>query len=94
MGDPERYRNKEEVKKWEDEDPIGIFRKYLVKEDISTDEALDEQDDLAEKIVEEAVEFAENSPNPEKETLFEHIYVEETPVEYRGYRLENESEEK
>lgn len=94
MGDPERYRNKEEVKKWEDEDPIGIFRKYLVKEDISTDEALDEQDDLAEKIVEEAVEFAENSPNPEIETLFEHIYVEETPVEYRGYRLENESEEK
>lgn len=93
MGDPERYRNKEEVKKWEDEDPIGVFRKYLVKEGVASDEVLDEQDDLAEKIIEEAVEFAEASPNPGKDLLFEHIYAEETPIEYRGYRLENESEE-
>jgi len=93
MGDPERYRNKEEVKKWEDEDPIGVFRKYLVKEGVASDEVLDEQDDLAEKIIEEAVEFAEASPNPGKDLLFEHIYAEETSIEYRGYRLENESEE-
>ena len=94
MGDPERYREKEEVKKWEEEDPIGIFRRYLLKEEIATEEELDEQDDEAEKIVEEAVEFAESSPNPEKEALFENIYVEPTPVEYKGYAMEHESEGK
>jgi pyruvate dehydrogenase E1 component alpha subunit len=93
MGDPERYRAKEEVKKWEEEDPIGIFRRYLVAEKIATEAELDTQDDEAEKITEEAVQFAEASPNPGKDELFEHIYVEPTPIEYRGYKLEKESEE-
>lgn len=93
MGDPERYRAKEEVKKWEEEDPIGMFRIYLLKEEIATEEELDTLDDEAEQIIQEAVEFAESSPEPGKEALFEHIYVDPTPVEYRGYALENESEE-
>ena len=94
MGDPERYRKKEEVKKWEEEDPIGIFRKYLIGEGIASEKELDEQDDLAEKITDEAVDFAEASPEPGVETLFEHIYAEPTPIEYRGYALSQESEEK
>jgi pyruvate dehydrogenase E1 component alpha subunit len=94
MGDPERYRAKDEVKKWEEEDPIGIFRRYLIDEDVATEEVLDEQDAQAEKIVQEAVEFAEASPDPEDETLFEHIYTEPTPVDYRGYALEKISEGK
>ena len=92
MGDPERYRDKEEVKRWEEEDPIGIFRKYLVGNEIATEAELDEQDAEAENVVEEAVAFAEASPEPTVEDLFEDIYVETTPVEYRGYALENESE--
>ena len=94
MGDPERYREKAEVKKWEIEDPIGIFRKYLTDEGIATEDELDEQDDQAEQIVREAVEFAEASPEPDDDALFEHIYAEPTPVEYRGYALEKKSEGK
>lgn len=93
MGDPERYREKEEVKKWQDEDPIGIFRKYLLKEDIASESELDDQEDQAETIVDEAVEYAESSPDPENEALFEDIYVEPTPIEYRGYEMAHESEE-
>jgi pyruvate dehydrogenase E1 component alpha subunit len=92
MGDPERYRGKEEVKKWQDEDPIGVFRKYLLKEEIATEAELDEQDKNAEEIVEEAVEFAEASPDPKDDALFENIYVEPTPIEYRGYEMAHESE--
>jgi pyruvate dehydrogenase E1 component alpha subunit len=92
MGDPEKYRQKEEVKKWEDEDPIGVLRKYLLKEAIATEEELAAQEDKAEEIVEEAVLFAESSPNPEPEALFEDIYAEPTPVEYRGYEMAQESE--
>lgn len=94
MGDPERYRAKDEVKKWEEEDPIGIFRKYLIEGGIATEAELDEQDELAEKITNDAVDFAEASPEPGVETLFTHIYAEPTPIEYRGYALSQESEEK
>ena len=92
MGDPEKYRQKEEVKKWEDEDPIGVYRKYLIKEEIATEEELDSQDDEAEEIIEEAVQFAESSPNPEPEALFEDIYAKPTPVEYKGFEMAQESE--
>jgi pyruvate dehydrogenase E1 component alpha subunit len=34
MGDPERYRKAEEVKKWQENDPIGIFNKYLLDKKI------------------------------------------------------------
>jgi pyruvate dehydrogenase E1 component alpha subunit len=92
MGDPEKYREKEEVKKWEDEDPIGVFRNYLLDQEIATEKELDSQDDEAEEIIDEAVQFAESSPNPEPEALFEDIYAEPTPVEYRGYDMAHESE--
>ncbi len=93
MGDPEKYREKAEVTKWEDEDPIGVFRKYILKEEIATEKELDAQDGEAEKIVEEAIKFAESSPNPEPAALFDEIYVEPTPIEYRGYQMAQESEE-
>jgi len=94
MGDPERYREKEEVNKWEENDPIGIFRLHIINEDIGTDDELDEQDAQAETIVQDAIDFAESSPDPDKDALFEHIYADPTPIEYRGYALEMESEGK
>jgi pyruvate dehydrogenase E1 component alpha subunit len=94
MGDPERYREKDEVKKWEEEDPIGIFRKHIIEEGIASEAELDEQDEEAERIVQEAVDFAEASPEPDDDALFEHIYAEPTPIEYRGYALSQESEGK
>jgi pyruvate dehydrogenase E1 component alpha subunit len=77
MGDPERYRKQEEVKKWQEEDPIGIYRRYLVEHDIANEEELDDLEKKVEREVQEAVEFAESSPEPAPETLFENIYVEE-----------------
>jgi len=94
MGDPERYRGKDEVMKWEEEDPIGIFRRHIIEEEIATEEEFDEQDAKAQEIVDEAVEFAESSPDPDDEALFEHIYAEPTPIEYKGYALSQESEGK
>jgi TPP-dependent pyruvate/acetoin dehydrogenase alpha subunit len=42
--------------------------------------------------VDDAEAFAESSPNPDKDALFEDIYVEPMPVEYKGYAMEHESE--
>ena len=77
MGDPERYRQQEEIRKWQENDPIGIYRKYLVKEKITSEEELNQEDKKANEIVEEAVYFAESSPEPGSEELFKNIYVEE-----------------
>ncbi|MEJ2262752.1 MAG: pyruvate dehydrogenase (acetyl-transferring) E1 component subunit alpha [Anaerolineales bacterium] len=76
MGDPERYREKEEIKKWQEEDPIGIYHKYLLDEEIASQEELDDLDTRVEAEVEDAVEYAESSPDPEPEDLFENVYAE------------------
>ena len=76
MGDPERYRKAEEVKKWQENDPIGIFNKYLLDKKIATRKQLDEIETRAEEEVNKAVEFAENSPEPEMEELFKNIYAD------------------
>jgi len=76
MGDPERYREKDEIERWQEEDPIGIYNKMLIDEEIAKEEELEDIETRVEAEVEEAVEFAESSPNPEPEALFEDIYVE------------------
>lgn len=77
MGDPERYRKAEEIHKWQETDPIGIYRKYLIAHQVATEEELDVQEKEAEQIIEDAVQFAESSPEPAPEALYENIYVSE-----------------
>jgi pyruvate dehydrogenase E1 component alpha subunit len=76
MGDPERYRTSEEIKKWEEDDPIGKFRKYLKLEKIATEKQLKEMEDKAEGDVAESVKFAESSPEPKVEELFKNTYFD------------------
>jgi pyruvate dehydrogenase E1 component alpha subunit len=76
MGDPERYRKPDEIKKWQENDPIGIYRRYLVENEIAKESELDDLEMQAEAEIQEAVEFAETSPEPDPEALFEHVYVE------------------
>ncbi|MEW6406476.1 MAG: pyruvate dehydrogenase (acetyl-transferring) E1 component subunit alpha [Chloroflexota bacterium] len=77
MGDPERYRKPEEVKKWQENDPIGIFRKHLIENKAASAKALDEVDAAVEEEVNKAVEFAETSPELGVEDLYTDIYAEE-----------------
>lgn len=76
MGDPERYRQADEVRKWQEEDPIGIFRKYLLKEEVAPAAELDEIDSKVADLVQAAVKFAESSPEPAPETLFSDVYAQ------------------
>ena len=77
MGDPERYRTAEEVKRWQnDEDPLGIYHKYLVNNNLATAEELDRLESAAQLEVQEAVQYAESSPEPLGEDLYKNIYVQ------------------
>jgi pyruvate dehydrogenase E1 component alpha subunit len=76
MGDPERYRRSDEVQRWEENDPIGIYARYLLDNQFATQEDLSQVDARVQQEVELAVQFAESSPEPPAEALYEHVYVE------------------
>lgn len=76
MGDPERYRKQDEVHCWQENDPIGIYQKYLEETHKIKPEEFLALNRGAEEEVQKAVEFAEASPEPAPEELFDHIYVE------------------
>jgi pyruvate dehydrogenase E1 component alpha subunit len=77
MGDPERYRTSEEVKCWQnEEDPIGIYHKYLVDNKIANPDELDGLEKATEEEVQAGVQFAENSPEPLVDDLYKNLYVE------------------
>lgn len=77
MGDPERYRTSEEVKRWQsEEDPLGIYHKYLLDHQIASLEEMDAMEKTAEQEVQEALQFAESSPEPQPEDLYKNVYVE------------------
>jgi len=76
MGDPERYRKAEEIKKWKENDPIGIYQHYLSDNQIAQQDELDDVETQVKADILDAVEFAESSPEPAPETLFDNVYVD------------------
>jgi len=75
MADPAHYRTKEELDEQMKKDPIKIFQKRLFEENIITKKDVEEMEKEIEKKVDEAVEFAEKSPEPPLEALHEDLYV-------------------
>ena len=94
--DPEVYRTKEEVQQWRERDPITLYANELKEAGLLDDESFQERDRRAIEIVDEAVEFADESPEPALESLYDNIYVlgdqvqgwysvdERTPEVHRG----------
>jgi pyruvate dehydrogenase E1 component alpha subunit len=81
MGDPERYRTKDEVGKWQENDPIGIYRNLLLKNKVADEKTLNAEELSVEEEVQEAIEFAESSPDPEWQDLIDSIYVDNYRIE-------------
>ena len=73
--DPEVYRDKEEVQEWQERDPLETFGALLAAEGVLGEDQVAEIKEEAERIVLEAVEFADASPEPELDTLYDHLYV-------------------
>lgn len=76
MGDPLRYRTKDEVEKWRADGPIGVLERYMTSEYEINQQQLDQIDESVEEEIAAAVKFAEESPAPALDTLFDNIYVE------------------
>jgi TPP-dependent pyruvate/acetoin dehydrogenase alpha subunit len=75
MADPEEYRTKEQVAEWRERDPIPGFADRLVREGRLEQGALGEIDKAVTARIDDAVAFADRSPFPPPESLYDHIYV-------------------
>ena len=76
-GDPEVYRSQAEVaEQREKHDPIELFSKYLMDENVLTAEQINVINAEIEREIEEAVTYALNSPEPSLDSLMENIYAE------------------
>jgi pyruvate dehydrogenase E1 component alpha subunit len=75
MADPEQYRTKEEVARWRERDPLPAFAELLVREGVIEASEREQIDERAIARVDAAVEFAEASPFPTPESLYDDVYV-------------------
>jgi pyruvate dehydrogenase E1 component alpha subunit len=69
------YRSKEEIDEWRALDPITQIRRAIVEAGIISEDRADEIDQEALELIEAAVEFAENSPEPDVDTVEEFVYA-------------------
>ena len=77
MSDPAKYRTREEVTKVREQyDPIDYVRGLLIEGGHADEAALKEIDAEVKGVVAEAVEFAQNSPEPEPSELYTDVLVE------------------
>jgi pyruvate dehydrogenase E1 component alpha subunit len=95
--DPEVYRTKDEVEEWQAKDPIETFAARAVEAGRLSQQDVDEVRQRAEELVTEAVRFADASPEPPLDSLYDHLYVvsetmgwyavdERSPDPHRGER--------
>ncbi len=75
MADPEQYRSKEEVAHWRERDPLPAFAGRLLEEGVIDEQEQRLIDERAIAAVDAAVEFAEASPFPAPESLYDDVYV-------------------
>jgi len=76
MSDPQKYRTKEEVAEWMEQDPIEHCLRVIKENKWLSDKEVEDIIDWVKKEVEESVEFAETSPYPEAHELYEDVYTQ------------------
>src|SRR5271165_6866124 len=74
-GDPGTdYRTREEVQHWKEQDPVKRARKLLIESAVADESELQAVDQEVEHLIDQAVEFAEKSPEPSPDSVDEHVF--------------------
>jgi len=71
-----KYRNKEDLEKEKQRDPLPQMARYLIEQGYLTDHEATEMQDQAKKVVEAAADWAETRPLPDASTVQLHVYGE------------------
>ena len=77
MSDPQKYRTKEEMEHRQNQDPIIRLKLYMLRHGLADEAWFDQEDEKVNHIATEAVDFAENSPYPALETMYEDVYAQQ-----------------
>jgi pyruvate dehydrogenase E1 component alpha subunit len=72
------YRTKAELEEWQQRDPIVLLRVHMQEKGELTEDALHKLDDEIKAQVQDAIDFAEKSPEPPAEALYEDVLVDTT----------------
>ena len=76
LADPDELRSKEEKEAWLARDPLKRFEAYLLEQKLAKAPALKSIRDRIQATVDEAVTFAEQSPEPRPDELYRYIFAE------------------
>jgi len=76
----EEYRSEEELQEWKQRDPIDLFKALLIEQNIYSEEEINELQDNVAETVNDALEFARESPYPNEEDLLEDMYADPLPA--------------
>ena len=77
MSDPQKYRTKDELEQYKMRDPIEQVKAVILAKRIATEDDLAAIDKKIKATVDEAVQFAEESPYPPAEEAYKDVYMQE-----------------
>jgi pyruvate dehydrogenase E1 component alpha subunit len=80
----EKYRTKDEIKKWRERDPIGLLEHKLLEDGALDEDGLEEIKDEIQKIIREAASFANESDEPPIDELYTDVYAGQDEYYGRG----------
>src|SRR3989440_3844004 len=75
MSDPGKYRTRAEIEKYQERDPLKLFRAKLEENDLLTEDDVKEMEAQVREEIERAVKFADESPEPAPEELATNVYA-------------------
>jgi len=77
VSDPQKYRTKDEVEEYKDQDPITKVTKTILDNNFATEGELKAIDDKISLIVDASVKFAEESPWPDDSEVYKDVYIDQ-----------------
>ena len=77
VSDPQKYRSKDEVEEYKDQDPIIKVKKTILENNFASEATLQEIDEKINSIVEASVKFAEDSPWPDDSEVLKDVYIDQ-----------------
>lgn len=78
LADPDELRSKEEKEFWFPKDPIKKLAAYLTEHNLADQEELSGIDHRIQEVINDAVQFAESSPEPDPSELYRYIFAEDS----------------
>jgi pyruvate dehydrogenase E1 component alpha subunit len=75
MSDPGNYRTRAEIEKYQERDPIKLFTAALKENKVLTDLDLSDMEAAIKEQIEQALRFAEESPEPDPKELYTNVYA-------------------